>query len=105
MARKVCRFMLGQLYTEDITVKLVTGDKYKGFTTVSKVIKGAIFAKVSRKIESTGTITTTDNVLNTNEELPITSLVTYQGKDCPLVSMQTIKSHMMGVISHYEYKF
>lgn len=97
--------MLGQLYTENITIKLVTGDKYKGFTTTTKPIKGAIFAKVSRKIEANGTITTTDNILNTAEDLPITSLVVYQGKDCPLVSKQTVINHLLNVIDHYEYKF
>jgi len=95
----------GLMYNDDVAVKYVSGDKYKGFTTTDDSIKGAIIGRTSRKLNGDGTVTSTSNVLNTNVLLPITTLIVYESRDREIVDFQPVHNHLMGGLDHYEYKF
>lgn len=98
--------MLDFLYTDDITVKYnKTGDTFSGYTYSTKVIKGCLQSMTKSRTDGNGSLVVTSMLLNTKENLSKDDLITCNGKDYKISSIDICANHLMGGIDHYEIRF
>lgn len=97
--------MLGFMYTDTIPIKkYVSGDDYSGKVYADSTILGAIQDKTKTRQDNNGNLIVTDVLLFTNEDLPLGTLITYDGRDREIIFRDKIRNHLMGGVDHWEYR-
>lgn len=98
--------MLGFMYTDNITVKPFASINDYGDKTYSAdiVIKGSLQGKTSNRIDGNGNIVVTDLLIFSNIALNQADIIVHNGRERDIVSIDCVRNHLTGGISHYEYR-